>query len=145
LSPWIRLDDDYINHPKFVALSHVAFRLWHEGMAYSRKLMTDGIITSGALKTFRYASKSAVKELTAPLYPGASPLWEERDGGFEIHDYLDWNPTRQPRCKDMAKSQRAVTRSTSSQRMADRSATSRPLDLLERSGCRWPSLGTRPD
>lgn len=94
MSPWIRLDDDYINHPKFVALSHIAFRLWHEGMAYSRKLMTDGIITIGALKTFRYSSKSAVKELVTPLCPGASPLWEEHEGGFEIHDYLDWNPTK---------------------------------------------------
>lgn len=87
---WIRLDDDYINHPKFVALSHLAFRLWHEGMAYCRKSLTDGLIPHGALKSFRYAKGSAVTELCTSV-GHLQPLWEEHEFGWKVHDYLDWN------------------------------------------------------
>lgn len=87
---WIRLDDDYIYHPKFKALSHHAFRLWHEGMAYCRKLLTDGLIPKTALKTFQYAKPSSVKELTNSIGKLA-PLWEPHEVGFKVHDYLDWN------------------------------------------------------
>src|SRR5262249_20098267 len=71
-------------------LSDRAFRLWHEGMAYCRKHQTDGTISASALRGFRYARPEAVRELST----GASPLWETIEGGFSVHDYLDWNPSR---------------------------------------------------
>lgn len=88
---WIRLDDDYIAHPKFLALSDRAFRLWHEGLAYCRKLMSDGAIPAGALKTFRSAQKGAIAELATPLRAGAAPLWDTVAEGYHVHDYLQWN------------------------------------------------------
>ncbi len=97
---WIRLDDDYINHPKFTVLSHLAFRLWHEGMSYCRKAMTDGVISAAALRSFRYGQKPAVKELTTPLHEGTSPLWELHDAGYRVHDYLDWNPSHEEDQRD---------------------------------------------
>ena len=102
---WIRLDDDYINHPKFVVLSHQAFRLWHEGMAYCRKLMTDGLILSSALKTFRYGTKASVKELLTPVSQGIAPLWSVDTEGYHVHDYLDWNASQEEeqRERDSAK------------------------------------------
>lgn len=90
---WIRLDDDYVHHAKFTALSHQAFRLWHEGMAYCRKMLTDGQISFKAAKAFRYYSKAGAKELTTPEHPGAAPLWECEPDCYRVHDYLDWNPT----------------------------------------------------
>lgn len=105
MSPWIRLDDDYIYHPKFKTLSDRAFRLWHEGMAYCRKLMTDGFIPTGALDTFSYAKKNAVEELSKPLHAGSAPLWEPRDDGYEVHDYLQWNAA-----KDVEVSRREASR-----------------------------------
>jgi hypothetical protein len=98
---WIRLDDDYIYHPKFVALSANAFRLWHEGMAYCRKLLTDGLIPRAALKTFRYAKRAHVDELMTPVGDGLAPLWEPvADFGFKVHDYLIWNRSREQELKD---------------------------------------------
>lgn len=91
---WIRLDDDYIYHPKFTALSHVAFRLWHEGMAYCRKTLSDGAIPRAALRTFKYATRSAVIEL-ATAVGKLAPLWETDGDGFLVHDYLDWNAGHQ--------------------------------------------------
>lgn len=88
---WIRLDDDYINHPKFLNLSHQAFRLWHEGMSYCRKSLNDGLIPKDALKTFRYAKGVYVAELCASV-GHLAPLWEKQAFGWKVHDYLDWNP-----------------------------------------------------
>ncbi len=91
---WIYLDDDYIHHAKFTALSDRAFRLWHEGMAYCRKLMTDGLISAVAVKGFRYATRATIAELTTPLTHGSAPLWEAAADGYRVHDYLDWNKGR---------------------------------------------------
>jgi HNH endonuclease len=93
--PWIRLDDDYIYHPKFTVLSDRAFRLWHEGMAYCRKLLTDGFIPEAATKKFRYSSRKAVTELLKPISETVSALWFDTTGGFQVHDYLQWNPTKE--------------------------------------------------
>lgn len=98
----IRLDDDYLYHPKFTVLSHGAFRLWHEGMVYCRKLMTDGLIAIADLKTFRYASRACVQELLTPRSPGVAPLWMEDAQGYHVHDYLDWNPSREEEQQDRA-------------------------------------------
>lgn len=97
---WIRLSDDYVYHQKFTRLSHIAFRLWHEGMAYCRKLLTDGVIRRADLKTFRYATKAAVAELTTPASDGVEPLWETHGDDFLVHDYLDWNPSKEDDQRD---------------------------------------------
>lgn len=90
--PFIRLSDNYIDHPKFIVLSDRAFRLWHEGMAYCRKHQTDGLIPALALNGFRYAKKDAVKELSVT----EAPLWETVEAfGFRVHDYLEWNDCRE--------------------------------------------------
>ncbi len=104
---WVRLDDDYIYHPKFRALSHHAFRLWHEGMCYCRKLMTDGLIKFTALKTFTYHSPKAVQELTAPC-GRSEALWARDPDGYRVHDYLDWNPSHQEEAEERDASKRRM-------------------------------------
>lgn len=90
--PFIRLSDNYIDHPKFLVLSATAFRLWHEGMAFCRKHQTDGLIAMSELHGFRYFKPVRATELATPHRPGAAPLWEVLDGfGYKVHDYLDWN------------------------------------------------------
>lgn len=94
--PFIRLSDNYIDHPKFLALSASAFRLWHEGMAFCRKHQTDGLIPQGTLQGFRYYQAVRVKELATPYQVGAHPLWETvADFGFRVHDYLFWNLSKE--------------------------------------------------
>lgn len=90
--PFIRLSDNYIDHPKFLALSASAFRLWHEGMAFCRKHQTDGRLPASTVKGFRYYKGPAMTELLTPYQPAAHALWETIAGfGYQVHDYLDWN------------------------------------------------------
>jgi hypothetical protein len=94
--PFIRLSDNYIDNPKIVALSEGSFCLWHEGMAYARKHQTDGIITFHAMRAFRFYTKGREKQLATPYTDGANPLWALIPAtGYKIHDYLDWNLSRE--------------------------------------------------
>lgn len=94
--PFIRLSDNYIDHPKFMALSDGAFRLWHEGMAYARKHQTDGLIPFGALKGFRYHTKGRERALSTPYAEGKNALWSLVPAfGYLVHDYLFWNLSKE--------------------------------------------------
>ncbi len=91
---WIRLSDDYNDHPKFTCLSHGAFRLWHQGMGFCRKFKTDGDIPTATVRGFKAFTSGRMKELLTPWKAGHSPLWHATDDGVRVHDYLDWNPSR---------------------------------------------------
>jgi hypothetical protein len=94
--PFIRLSDNYIDHPKFLALSDRAFRLWHEGMAFCRKHQTDGLIPLATLQGFRYYRAGAVIELATPYHPDVTALWESIKGvGYQVHKYLYWNLSKE--------------------------------------------------
>ena len=92
---WIRLSDDYNDHPKFFHLSDGAFRLWHQAMGFCRKHKTDGLIPTTALRTLRAFTAKRMTELLTPWSPGENALWQAVDGfGVKVHDYLEWNPSR---------------------------------------------------
>jgi hypothetical protein len=96
---WFRFDDTAIDHPKFLALSDGAFRLWFEGGTYCTKHLTDGLILRAALNGFRYVTRKRVDELVAVR------LWDVVGEGFQMHDYHDWNDP-----SDVIKSKREQSR-----------------------------------
>lgn len=86
--PWVRIHDAALTHPKIVGLSDRAFRLWVWGLSYAQQHLTDGFLPQPALPT---GMKRAVVALTT------QGLWTalDRSVGFQIHDYLDWNDSRE--------------------------------------------------
>lgn len=93
---WVRIDDNIIDHPKFLALTPLAFWLWVEGLTYCQKHLTDGRIPRPVLKGMRHYSPAALKLLTAAQVPGKGPLWHiQQDGTILVHDYLDHNDSAQ--------------------------------------------------
>jgi hypothetical protein len=68
-------------------LADKAFRLWVWGLCYCQTHLTDGLIPGAAV-----ASQSGKAAAMLVL----SRLWEAREeGGFVVHDYLDWNDSRE--------------------------------------------------
>lgn len=135
--PFIRLSDNYIDHPKFLALSAAAFRLWHEGMAFCRKHQTDGVIPMATLRGFRYYLARLVTELETPYQPGAQPLWEPvPDVGFQVHDYLFWNLSR---AEEQVEKEAATKRMRDHRRKA-RDAVRSPVRSGEQAGERSPNV-----
>ena len=92
---WVRLDDQFADHPKVVGLSAVAFRLHVRAICYAARHETDGVIPAA------FVIKRAATELV-----GAG-LWEENPAGYIIHDYLEYNPSAASlRAKRAAESER---------------------------------------
>lgn len=84
--PWVRIDEDAMTHPKIVGLSDKAFRLWVWGLSYAQLHLTDGLLPAAAIPA---RVKRAEDDLVA------ARLWEPHDVGFKVHDYLDWNESRE--------------------------------------------------
>jgi hypothetical protein len=95
--PFIRLSDNYIDHPKIEPLSDGAFRLWHEMLAYSRRHQTDGLVPRTTLLGLKSYKSKRLDELMSDTRNGLPiiPLIAKVDGfGFKLHDYLQWNPSK---------------------------------------------------
>ncbi len=82
---WVKLDDRFFDNPKIAPLSDGAQLAYLKATTYSARELTDGFV---ALKKAKeYGSPKVIKELVPSL-------WEPCDGGFMVHDYLKYNPTR---------------------------------------------------
>lgn len=88
--PWVRLDDQFHNNRKISLLSANAFRLYVSALCWCSSNLTEGVIRSDELRSIAHVKRvdHAAKELVG------RGLWEELDQGWRIHDYLDYNPTR---------------------------------------------------
>lgn len=90
---WFRIEGKMPQHAKYAPLSDAAFRLAITAGAWCAENMTDGFIPKamvGAL-TRAPAGKRLTEAVSSLVNSG---VWEDRGEAFEIHDYLDWNMSR---------------------------------------------------
>jgi hypothetical protein len=81
---WLRLDDAFGDHPKVIGLSDRAFRAHVMGLLYCARHLTDGVVP-----------RAAVPKTTAVHELERAGLWTAtRGGGWLIHDFLDYNPSK---------------------------------------------------
>jgi hypothetical protein len=86
---WLRIDDQIAHHPKFIDAGPVASWLWLCGNTYCNKYLTDGFIRESALPMLGNVT-NAKKWAEVLVQVG---LWEKVEGGYEVHDFHDFNPT----------------------------------------------------
>lgn len=85
---WVKVDDAMPRHPKLLSLGRDRLPcqgLWLDGMCYSSAYLTDGFVPVAALE--RGCEKYAKLLVKAGL-------WESVDGGYRIHDYHEYQPSR---------------------------------------------------
>lgn len=88
--PYAQIEVGALRHPKILTLSDSAFRLWVAGLAYSQEHLTDGAIPEAALLVMGVRSTpKTIAELVD------HKLWETKEVGYQIHDYLAWNQSRE--------------------------------------------------
>lgn len=85
---WVKVDDQMPRHPKLLSLGRdrlMCQGVWLDGMCYASAYLTDGFVPAAALErgTERYARRLV-----------EVGLWEVVDGGYRIHDYHDYQPTK---------------------------------------------------
>lgn len=125
--PWVKLDDAFPDHRKVDALSDGAFRLHVAGICFSSRSLTDGFIPKD--RVARLAPK--VREAHICELVDAD-LWSPVVGGWSIHDYLEYNPSRaevsERRDADRKRKEKQRKRgANSSNRNVDGSFTSRQV------------------
>ncbi|MFI8206846.1 hypothetical protein [Streptomyces sp. NPDC085937] len=89
--PWVKLDDRFPSHRKIALLSDRAFRLHVSAICWCAENLTDGRIADRelALVTRVRGVKATAKQLED------AGLWDRTEDGWVIHDYLDYNPSRE--------------------------------------------------
>lgn len=88
--PWVRFDDTFPINRKVGGLSDAAFRLHAEAIFWCARELTDGRIAKDELKQVSGIARPDrhVAELVR------RGLWVETDQGWEIHDYLKYQPAK---------------------------------------------------
>lgn len=85
---YVRLHDGALSHPKIIGLINFRnpFCLWIWGLSYCQLHLTDGVVPRAALPA---GSKKAAAVLAS------HQLWEPVADGFRVHDYLQWNDSKE--------------------------------------------------
>lgn len=112
---WVRIDDRYNEHLKFASAGPLGVTLWLAGMAYCNRNLTDGFIpwtVARTLVAWEYIGAAGPTAILVALLDSDdepamvtsdlvidqvvhSGLWDTVTGGYMVHDYLDYQPSRQ--------------------------------------------------
>lgn len=98
---WTKIDDGFALHKKIRPLSDAAFRLHVTAIIHATRDSTNGFMDGDFVRDLPRVR--GTKKYIAELVERG--VWEEVDGGWEIHDYLDYNFSA-----DQAERQRAKNR-----------------------------------
>lgn len=104
---WVRVDDSFYDHPKFGEAGPVGIALWITGLAWSNRNLTDGFIPRHRVNLLLSWEGVAWRMWMGDLFGGGEDveaelvakhlvevgLWEETDSGYQIHDYLEYQPS----------------------------------------------------
>ena len=96
---WVRFDDEFYDHPKVCALSpnlrDACITLFVFADCWSSKQLTDGFIPAPQIA--RLMGKPVAKHAKELVRVA---LWEDAEGGWQVHDYLEYNPSREESLQD---------------------------------------------
>jgi len=105
---WVKISDDFYDHPKFAEAGPVGLALWTVGLAYANRNLTDGFIPRAAARRLLDYEHLAIEtgavgdlatfgeDIDADWAIGKlvdAGLWEPARGGWQIHDYLEYQPS----------------------------------------------------
>ena len=91
---WARIDDNFFNHPKVRKAGKDAIIFHMAALCYSNAFTTDGFIADVMLELIAtQAFQRKANGLADRLVECG--LWDSIEGGYLIHDFLDYNYSRQ--------------------------------------------------
>lgn len=95
--PWVRLDDEFAQHPKVVSLPYRGRWLHIAALCYCNRMLTDGFVPLAMLASLcPHEQDDPVDESAYRLADQLVDvgLWETAEGGFAIHDYHHYQPSK---------------------------------------------------
>jgi hypothetical protein len=106
--PWVRIDEEFVHHPKVVQVGPFGVALQVAALCYANQHLTDGFIPYGAVRVLLDFNRlgenvgddpekefwSEVGAFNVAKWLVEAGMWKEVEGGFQIHDFEDYQPTR---------------------------------------------------
>jgi hypothetical protein len=129
--PWFRVDDRFHSHPKVLATEPAALGLWVVAGAWSSANLLDGFVPDQALPRLLPGSEMLAEKLVT------AGLWRRIRGGYQFHDWTDYNPTGDE--VKRLREQRAAAG-----RKGGLSKGSKPLASAQANGKQPPDVGLNP-
>lgn len=152
---WVRLSDDFYDHPKFDKAGVLGIALFAAGLAWANRNLTDGFIPRRAalrlldfedvVDAVRDADRNGVTnglhndDLTPAITRNAvqslvdAGLWHTEEGGYRIHDYLDYQASK-AQIEAGRKSNAARQKAWRERRKAERQAQKNNENNADRNG-----------
>ena len=110
--PWVRVDDRFDEHPKLARVGPLGWGVWLAGLAYCNRNLTDGFIPRASarrLADFEFELDGETYQLAVTAGMGGTDLspdwvinllleaalWEEVKGGYRVHDYHEYQPSKE--------------------------------------------------
>lgn len=84
---WFKVDDSFHAHPKVLATDADALGLWVVAGAWSSSNLTDGFVPDHVLSRLLPDSDKLARKLVA------AGLWRRVRGGYQFHDWADFQPS----------------------------------------------------
>lgn len=84
--PWFKVDDTLAWHEKAVIAGNAAMGLWVRAGSWSSQQLTEGFVPEHMAKAL--GSPAEASRLVA------ARLWDRVDGGYQFHEFLERNPSR---------------------------------------------------
>ena len=90
---WVKMSDARADHPKLLAAGLAARGLDDAAICWCSSHLTDGLISEGAVAMLAagYGEKGWRKLVARLVEVGR---WEPAEGGWRVHDYLQWQRSR---------------------------------------------------
>ena len=110
---WTKLADELLDHRKVFAAGDIlgqdgpaiALGFYTAALLWSNRQLSDGYLPAAIVRSFPHVRRP-IAVAKALVHAG---LWEEKNGGYQIHDFHDFNFTaasvRQRRKADLARKQ----------------------------------------
>lgn len=107
--PWFKVDDALAMHVKAFASGNKALGLWVRAGSWSMQQLTDGHIPSGVVTALGGDWDDAAALVNAGL-------WHQAGGGYQFHDWAEYQPTREQIEAERAKTRERVEKHRANKR-----------------------------
>jgi hypothetical protein len=84
---WFKIDDTFYDHPKIFDAPDCAVALWTRAGTWSARNLTDGFVPAGMPARLCDDPDTAVRQLMT------RGLWQRTRGGYQFHDWADYQPS----------------------------------------------------
>lgn len=90
---WVKIDDSFADHPKIASAGPLGMALQVAALCYCNRYLTDGFIPRAMAPRLVYFEGFAEPHdvITRLIEVG---IWIEVEGGYRIHDYLEYQPSK---------------------------------------------------